>query len=177
MARRTPRSGTFRPRRVRNLSWTGTVATTHTALAASSKVLVSTIIPSNVNIDETVLRLVGGLHIISDQLSANEGQYGALGVIKITDVAFAVGISAIPDPISDVEDDGWMLYVPFVNDFAFNSGVGFDGNAGNWFPFDSKSKRTIEDGNRLAVVIANASSTLGLSFALYMRTLVMVRGT
>ena len=128
---------------------------------------------SNPGIDETILRVVGGLWITSDQTGAAEEQVGACGMIVVSDRAITTGITAIPDPVTEIGDDGWFLYVPF----AQSSARALTGLMGYWYPFDSKAKRIITDGFSVAVVIANASSVHVLQFALSFRFLTQVRGT
>ena len=139
--------------------------------------LVATFTLSNPGIDETVLRSVGGIAVRSDQLAADEFQEGAFGMIVVSDIAAAAGIASIPDPVSDIDDDGWFVYVPFQQAFTFSSAAGFDARGATWYPFDSRAKRKVEDGSTIAVVVANANSATGLQIGLGFRMLSMVTGT
>ena len=159
-----------------NRTWTGLVQSSLTTVSASSKVLISSVVLSNQGIDETILRVVGGLRIMSDQTAATEDQIGAFGLVIITDAAFAIGITAISDPVTEISDDGWMTYVPFAQRFRFLDASGFSEPAGGWYPFDSRGKRILSSGQRIAVVIANAGST-GLLVSVTFRLLAQVRGT
>ena len=163
----------IRRRRSSNKAWAGVVGAAYVILPAATKVLAASFTLSNPGIDETVLRTVGLISVQSDQSSSAEEQIGALGVCEITDRALAVGITAIPDPVTEVSDDFWLLYVPF----SMSGAQGTVPNNSKEFMFDSRAKRLVEEGTQLAVVVANAHATHGLEFQLSMRLLSMVRGT
>ena len=159
-------------RRTPNRDWAGFNNSTYTSIAAATSAIVGSFTLINPGIDETVLRTVGVLSIASDQAAANEVQIGAFGMIKVSDAAFAAGIASIPTPITEIADDGWLLYVPFSQ----QGDQSLTQPPSREYHFDSKAKRIIEDGTTLAVVIQNAGGT-GLQFAVVMRLLSMVRGT
>ena len=99
-------------------------------------------------------------------------------MILVSDDALAVGITAIPSPVTDIDDDGWMLMVPFASAMVFSDATGINFQRGAWFPFDSKAKRIVPgEGRTLAIVAENASATLGLEIIFSMRVLAQVRGT
>ena len=72
--------------------------------------LFATLVPTNPGLDITVLRTVGILSISSDQSGAAEQQIGAFGMICVSDSAVAIGVTAMPDPVVDADDDGWFVY-------------------------------------------------------------------
>ena len=174
MARRLQRqfNRTSRP----NRGWAGLAPAATTSIPAASKVLVAAFTLDNDGIDETVLRTVGLLTVASDQDTSDEQQFGALGIIVVTDVAIATGITAIPDPVSEVGDDGWLLYVPFGSMLRVQDQTGFSPDWGQRYPFDSKAKRVVHSGFSLAVVVANAG-THGIDVRVAFRLLSQVRGT
>ena len=156
-------------RRRSNKGWSGIVQTGFTTLAANTSVVVGSLVLSNAGIDETVLRTVGQLTIGSDQTAATEEQIGAMGMIVITDVALAAGIASIPNPFTNTNDDGWYLYVPIGQRVGLVTAPAYQ-----TYAYDSRAKRKIEDGYSVAIVLANSSTTNGLTFHLVMRTLTMV---
>ena len=156
-----------------NREWVSELTTSMVTLAPASKVLVTTFVLSNPGIDETVLRTVGGIAIASDQSAADEEQLGALGICVVTDRAITVGITAVLDPVTEADDDFWLLYVPF----AQRTNLALTGPSSVWYPFDSKGKRVLHNGYSLAVVVANASASFSIQFAMNIRELAMVRGT
>ena len=158
-----------------NRSWTGLVSATTVTVPAASKVLIASFVLSNPGIDETVLRTLGILYVQSDQGAGSELQMGAFGLLKVTDTALAVGITAIPDPVSEVADDNWFVYVPIQQHLVFASAVGQI--MGERYEFDSKAKRVLEIGESIAVVAANAHATHGFNISVGFRMLSQVRGT
>ncbi len=160
-----------------NRTWAGDISATFVNLAASSKVLAATIVLSNQGIDETILRVVGGIAVGSDQTGATEFQQGAIGMCLVTDTAAGVGIGSLPDPVTDIADDIWFMYQSWHRKFQFADATGTLGDAVQWYPFDSRAKRIIHSGEQVAVVVANANSSFGFEFALTIRVLTQVRGT
>ena len=131
----------------------------------------------NQGIDETILRVVGGFSVASDQSAATETQLGAIGMCLVTDTAAGVGITALPDPVTDRQDDIWFFYASFAQEFNFQSAVGVDAGFAKWYPFDSKVKRIFHTGAQISLVGANAHASHGLRIAVFVRILTMVRGT
>ncbi len=174
MANRS-RNRSFGRRRTPNRSWSG-FSVVEQAVSSSSKLLLATFALNNPGIDETVLRNVGLISISTDQSAASEFQHGALGIIIVTDTAAALGVAAIPSPIADSDDDGWLLHVPFSQFFDLGSNIGFNTTSVQ-YSFDSKAKRIVHDGSSLALVIENASATDGFFLGMVLRTLTMVTGS
>jgi len=170
-----PRQRSYPARKVTNKNWEG-FSTVGTALAGSTSALVATFALNNAGIDETHLRTVGTIHVSSDQQAASEVQVGALGIIRVSAAAAAAGVGSIPTPITDFDDDGWLLYVPIMQKLTILDATGFSSDFGVRYPFDTKAKRIVEDGSVLALVIENATAT-GLLFDIILRSLTMVRGT
>ena len=160
-----------------NRSWAGGVETVYTVVPAASKILLSSFTLSNPGIDETVLRTVGLISIASDSVSASEAQIGAFGMIVVSTTALAVGITAIPSPVTDISDDGWFNFQAFANDQKLLSSVGLIADFSKEYIFDSKAKRVVSEGQAIAVVAENAHSATGLTIQASIRMLSMVRGT
>jgi len=99
-----------------------------------------------------------------------EEQIGAIGFIVVTDAALAVGITAIPGPVTDAADDGWFVWEPFMQ----LTGSVVSGNAASPNPipyfFDSKGMRKVQEGYSIVVVAENASGAfvfeLGMGFSM-----------
>jgi len=159
-----------------NRSWAG-ISIAPVAVAASTKVVLATFALDNAGIDQTFIRNVGVALLRSDQAAASENQRGAFGMIVVSDRAAAVGATAIPGPITDIDDDGWLLYVPINQRFEFSSAVGFDPTGGIQYHFDSKAKRIVHDGQSVALIVENADSSFAFTVSMIFWTLTMVRGT
>ncbi len=160
-----------------NRSWAGFASTGETAVAANTKVLMGSFTLSNANIDETILRNVGMLGVISDQLAASEDNFGAFGMIVVNDLAVAAGAASIPGPITDRTDDGWFVYVPIVQKIQVSSAIGIDHSAMTQYPFDSKAKRVVQEGFQIALMVENANATAAFQIAAIFRTLSQITGT
>ncbi len=177
MANRTftgPRRGLIQTRRPANRGWDGFVTTAPVAVPAGSKVLINTFALNNPGIDETALRTVGVMSVVSDQKNGDEQQIGAFGLIVINDTALALGITGMPGPVTGIGEDGWFLYVPFANTFLIATQVGFESPAGDSIRFDSRAKRKVHDGTGLAAVVENAHATHAFNFQVVYRILSMV---
>ena len=123
----------------------------------------------------TQLRCVGGVDVASDQAAAVEAQIGAVGLIIVTDVAFAAGIASIPGPVTDGADDGWFVHVLFAQETLL---VATDAIASKWYPFDQKAKRILHgNGEVIAIVAENIHATQGMKVLFQFRLLAQVRGT
>ena len=108
------RQGNFRRSGPRpNRGWSYTLETAFTTVPANSKVLLASFTLSNPGIDITLLRCIGGLAVSSDQSVNVEEQVGAFGLILVTDQALAIGITAIPGPFTNGDDDGWFCHQSF----------------------------------------------------------------
>ncbi len=160
-----------------NRSWAFSGSTAATAVAAGTKVTTGSFTLSNPNIDETVLRTVGVIGIGSDQTAASELQLGAFGLILVNDLAAAAGAASLPGPVTDGGDDGWFVFVPFVQEFRFLSGSGFAPNVMRLYEFDSKAKRKMQEGQQIAVMCENAHSTHAFQLFFAFRMLTQVTGT
>ena len=109
----------------------------------------------NPGISETVRRTRGFVSISSDQLGAQEEQVGAFGMMKVNDIAAAVGAASIPGPITDGNDDGWFVFQHFAQRGAAVVGQ----VASQTWDLDSKAMRTIEEGFSVALMVENAHAT------------------
>ena len=113
-----------------------------------------------------MLRIRGILHVASDQVAAVEGQHGAFGATVVTDQASTIGITAMPKPVDDGNADTWPMYV------MFQQGDNDQDRVGREYMIDSKDKRKIANGQQLAFIFQNASTSTGLRFSLALSILV-----
>ncbi len=115
----------------------------------------------------TITRTVGMLFIASDQTAATERPFGALGMFVPSEKAATTGTTALIDPITEEDSDQWFMYTQW--------GVKADTVSGapqEIFKFDSRGQRKVEDGQDVAVMIANAASAVGVVYTLKFRMLV-----
>ncbi len=141
--------------------WARIVATGYTTVPAATKILLVSFALSNPGISETVRRTRGMISVRSDA-AVLESQLGALGFVRVNDLAIAAGAASIPGPVTDASDDGWFVWEPFGQ--HLNGGGGMPVSV--QYPFDSRAMRTVDEGFGLAVMIENAHPTEGLEVAL-----------
>ena len=175
MPRNQFRRSTNRP----NRSWAGNVSPgLPITVGAGSKAIVGTFVPSNPGIDDVILRTVGMIAIQTDDETAAEEQTGAFGMMIVTDLAVAAGAASIPGPVTDIDNDGWFVHVPFVQS-TFLTGTPnlFLPDLATAYHFDSKGKRILQEGETVVLMIENSHGSFGLSMGHGLRILSQVRGT
>ena len=126
--------------------------------------------------DATIIRTRGTLWVSSDQVAASEEPFGALGMSVVTDQAAAIGVTALPTPITDESSDNWFLWMPWMASITLATAVSIQSNPYVAYPFDSKAMRKVDDGDNVAVVLENSSGADGVRFILKFRMLVKLHG-
>lgn len=117
----------------------------------------------------TITRTVGLLSVRSDQATAIEFPFGAFGMMVVTESALAIGVTAIPDPTVQPDNDGWHVYQPWAAGGEASTNAGFPVAE---YTFDSRAQRKVEEGSTLVAMIANANTDDGCSYVLSYRVLV-----
>ncbi len=82
----------------------------------------------------------------------------------------AIGITAVPTPITEEDWDGWFVYEVLAGTFRFGSAIGFNQESPVGIHFDSKAQRKVEDDNAVVVVLQNPM-TVGVDFFIKFRQL------
>jgi len=103
----------------------------------------------------TIVRSRMLLSISSDQSGASEVQIGALGVGIVNDVAGALGVTALPGPVTDCGWPGWFVHQWFFNEFQFISGTGTQSRVERQYEIDSKAMRKLKGEEALVIMIEN----------------------
>ena len=120
----------------------------------------------------TLVRTRGYFWIGSDQNAGGEVQTGAVGIAKVNGTAAALGITALPDPVTDSAWDGWWFHQYFGQKFQLGTNVGFiEPGAGGSYVIDSKAMRKFEDNDAIVIVAANGSASFGINIQLARRML------
>jgi len=144
--------------------WARIVPATPIAISGGGASIISTFVLSNPGIGETIRRTRGLMHVTSDQAAVFEEINGAMGMVVVSDAAAAVGITAVPTPVTEASDDGWFVWVPFSQLSAGTNGTGvgalFAAELGASYEFDSKAMRRVEEGSTI-IVVAELASSLG----------------
>jgi len=151
----------------RSTSWgLGPGGSAVSGFTASQQVIVgSGVVPLEEGI--TVVRIRGNLQAILTSATASpDGFHCAIGIGVVTDQAFAIGATAVPGPLSEMEWNGWMYHRFFDvhADAAFSAG---QQPASISFEVDSKAMRKLSIGNTLIAVvetIEDPSAVMSLFF-------------
>ena len=162
--RSSGRSGIKPPQRqINNFAQSGIMDGITTSAAAFVKALgtggISTLQSS------TVVRSRGHFcsKLVAGAPSGNSIIRGAFGIIIVSADAFAVGITAIPGPLSDSDND-WYVWAPFCHNVqsADDEAIAIQANVS--LPFDSRGMRKVKVGDVSAVVVEYLSDTTGSVF-------------
>ncbi len=154
------RVGTYR----RATSWLRSpLLTGPDTLAAASAVIDSLFITGE---PTTIIRIRGAIAVTSDQFASSETWIGAVGVCVVSDQANAIGVTAVPTPVTDADSDLWMMHQYFQGAVAFSTAAAFDFQRYTQFPFDSKAMRKMNEDESLLFVVENSGATQGLQYIL-----------
>ncbi len=122
----------------------------------------------------TVVRSRLLLTTLSDQIAASEEPFGAAGIIVVRATATALGVTALPGPISNTRDD-WFVYQPFAmpltRQYQTSAGNSFNESGIAQYEIDSKAMRKVDTGDDMAIMIETAAGD-GARFNLHGRMLV-----
>ncbi len=160
-----------RPQRRTTTNWSGLVPAAMVTVPAISSVHLISITLSNAGIGEVVRRTRGQLLVTSDQGANIETQMGAMGFCVVTDAAAAIGITALPTPVTDASDDIWFVWQSFLQFSGAGPGAAAADGTVTPYEFDSKAMRRVEEGRQIAVVVQNSSAVHGLQVAVANRML------
>jgi len=102
----------------------------------------------------TVVRLRGfiELNLAGAASAAGNGFNGAIGIGVVTDAAFAVGITAVPTPITEIAWEGWMFHQFFSLHVGDATAQDRSPNVLR-FDFDSKAMRKVGADETIMAVI------------------------
>jgi len=116
----------------------------------------------------TIVRVRGMVAVQSDQVAAREEGAFAFGMAVVTDDATAVGITAVPTPITDQASDVWFVLARG----HYGSGSGSLEAGFTEIPIDSKAMRKVGIGQDIVQVAENGSAAFGCEFDTQLRILV-----
>jgi len=119
----------------------------------------------------TVVRSRLHIHVLSDQTAAAEVQIGAFGIAVVSDQAAAVGVTAVPIPITDLGSDLWFVHQLLM---AAQMSGSINARRGVGFTIDSKAMRKVAIGEDLAFVVENSSVGQGQTLLIAGRLLVKI---
>ena len=120
----------------------------------------------------TVVRTRMEARIVSDQALATENQIGAFGWVKVSEQAAAIGITAVPTPITDESSDLWFVHQNMLSNFRVDAN-GDGGTSGTGYSIDSKAMRKFEDGDQmLGIAEVDVTDGFGLEMVTIGRILI-----
>ncbi len=144
-----------------NFSAPGSVAITHVMTAAELAKRPFTVVRTRIM-----------LQIASDQLVANETAIGGFGLCVVSSQSVAIGVTAVPTPITDMGSDLWFAHQLVMADFFFITAAGFDAQGGKTFEIDSKAMRKVNDDQEIVLVGEAAGTSLGFNLDIAGRLLI-----
>ncbi len=97
----------------------------------------------------TIVRVHMDCWLRSDQAAAIENQSAMIGWAVVSDQAVAIGVTAIPTPLTDMGSDLWFLHKTM---FADESNLTDRTRSGQYFSVDSKAMRKVEEGQDIVIV-------------------------
>jgi len=161
MGRREFRRGAAAVHQRRLTQWLDVMPTRTSVSAAGSIILNSLTVAEKALRPFTVVRTRLLMSIVSDQTGLTETQYAAVGLAVVSDQAEAIGITAVPTPVTDLASDLWFLHQFLTNETVFSSAVGFSDDGAHQYQVDSKAMRKVQDGEDLVVVAEGSSIGTG----------------
>ncbi len=140
-------------------TWFQFVPTETTMASTGSTVLVFTLNAAALALRPfTVVRSHFLIGLRSDQAAAIEVQRAAMGIAVVSDQASAVGITAVPTPVTEAGSNLWLLH-QFI--FADESNLTDRTRGETHTQVDSKAMRKVEVGEDLVVVVENGGGSVG----------------
>ncbi len=171
MARRFARQRFSRPA-PRTKMWIGATLG-DTALAASTATLMGTLNAAALLLRPfTILRTHLDCRFSSDQLISNETPFGDLGMMIVSDKAAALGITAVPAPISQIDSD-WFVHQGMSDKFIFGSTAAFVSGGGQHYNIDSKAMRKVGPDQDV-VFVFEVNSAVGAELIIFGRQLIQL---
>ncbi len=135
-----------------------TPSATTIAAASSATLLTSLSVAALALRPFTIVRTRVRIAVRSDQAAAVERQSGAYGECVVSDQAVAIGVTAVPTPITDLGSDLLYLIEPFFSDESSLT----DRTRGQWSgAVDSRAMRKVEEGSDVVIVTENSGLSLG----------------
>jgi len=119
----------------------------------------------------TVIRTRGLIHVRSNQIAATETYGCGYGHAVVSDQASAIGVTAVPTPITDYGSDLWYLIEQIQGRLDLATAVGFR-DSGQAIYFDSKAMRRVDIGQDIVEVVESTAFQVGQQVTTSFRILV-----
>ena len=153
---------------VRLTDW-GFLNPANTTLAASSVILGSLNAAALAMRPFTIIRQYYEIMLRSDQAAAVEIQIAGVGVCVVSDQASAIGITAIPTPLTDLGSDLWMLH-----QICMANAVDLTDRTipARHYSIQSKSMRKVNSDEDMMIVAQGSAASQGMILSMGGRFLI-----
>ncbi len=142
-------------RNVRETLWIATATAETTLSGAPSAVLANSLNAAGLALRPfTIVRSRGIMHIHSDQIGSDETYGAAMGCCVVSDQAVAIGVTAVPTPVTDKSSDLWYVYESLFQHVEVVTSANVL-NEGAFLQFDSRAMRKVEEGQDFILVVEN----------------------
>jgi len=98
--------------------------------------------------------------VSTDQEVADESYGAAWGAAVVSDQAVAIGVTAVPTPVTDASSDLWFAYQAMVGRYQFRDATGA-GRDGFVYELDSKAMRKVNQGEDIITVAESSVGDFG----------------
>jgi len=169
MARRDFRRGAAAIRSSRLTTWLQFVPTGAILTAAGGTIFFSLNAAALALRPFTIVRSRFMSLIRSDQAAADETQIGAWGIAVVSDEASAVGVTAVPTPITEMASSLWLVHQLVM---AHHQAQATFAEPVGVFETDSKAMRKVEVGQDVVVVAELSTAGNGFNLTIGGRMLV-----
>ncbi len=99
----------------------------------------------------TIVRTRGEIFYRSDQVASSENYGGNFGIAVVFDQAAAIGVTAIPTPVTDIGSDLFFVYEQMYGQLDSADAIGRL-EIGHIHTFDSKAMRKVNQSEDVVVV-------------------------
>jgi len=149
----------FGARSKRLTQWVGPAGQGFVAVAAGGATLIN-----NVPFTEasTIIRIRGMMSVQPQAFSASLDIVGAYGEAIVSQEAFAAGVASIPEPFSDADWSGWMVWRSFSYHLESSSTIGITELSWN-DQVDSKSMRKVGPNDVLVGIAESQGGAFEIS--------------
>ena len=144
----------------RETLWLGIPEGRDTNAAANQATLATSLLPAELALRLfTITRTILRWFIRSDQTGALENFGGGVGMAVVLDQASAIGITAVPTPMTDLASDLWFLHSIMDGQFTFISGVGTSAGLSSIesVVVDSRAQRKV-NGDQDVILVSEADA-------------------
>jgi len=169
MGRREFRRGAIAVGKARQSSWFQFQPTTATFTASGGTIIFSLNAAALALRPFTIVRSHFLCMISSDQGAAIESQAGAWGIAVVSDEAVAVGVTAVPTPITEMGSDLWFVHQQM---YSHHQEITDRAEPAQLYETDSKAMRKVGVGQDVVVVAELSAAGSGFKIILGGRMLI-----